>query len=135
MSLTNLYGSSHSYLNNLYTKTATAVVVAKPTYLNPNHITQPSPVPNFHAVPQVNHINDLTGFVMVPNKGSGIPADAVVIENNVDCSDPTHVTAPAPVPNATTNARPVYNHCGQLVGYIGQVVKNAQTPVATVVYL
>ena len=90
-------GSSHSYLVNL------DAVAAQPTYLNPNHITMPSPVPNFHSIPQVNHINDLTGFVMVPNKGSGIPADAVVLENNVDCSDPTHVTAPAPVPNATTN--------------------------------
>ena len=67
---------------------------------------------------------------MVPNHGT--PEGAVVIyQDKLDCSDPTHVAKISPVANAVTTAKPVYNQCGQLVGYIGSVVKNAAAPVTT----
>ena len=106
-------------------------LAATPTYTNPNHVSALSPVHGFHSEPQINHLDQLTGYVMIPNKGE-VPSNAVVLyQNNVDCSDPTHVSKPAVVPNAVNAAKPVYNQCGQLVGYIGQVVKNSAAPVAT----
>ena len=69
---------------------------------------------------------------MVPNKGGAVPENAVIMYTgpNTDCSDPTHVAALAPVANAVTQARPVYNQCDQLIGHIGAVVKNAAAPVS-----
>ena len=101
---------------------------AIPAYTNPNHISAISPVHNFHAVPQVNHEDHLTGYVEVPNKGTG---DGVVLfQAGVDCSDPTHVAKLAPVANAVVGSRPVYNQCDQLIGHIGAIVKNVATPVS-----
>ena len=96
-------------LAQLYVKDLTA----QPTYTNPNGISPPSPVVNFHSIPQINQEDILTGYVVVPNKNTSIPSSAVVLYmgDNVDCSDPTHVSPPAPVPNATTQPIPVYNHC------------------------
>ena len=102
-----------------------------PAYTNPNHISALSPVHNFHAIPQVNHEDHLTGYVMVPDKGTNTPANAVVMyQAGLDCSDPTHVAAVAPVANAVVGVRPVYNQCDQLIGHIGAVVKNAAAPVS-----
>ena len=110
-------GHEHTYMVELYS--------------NPNNVSQPSPVVGFHEIPQVK--NDLlTGYVMKPNRDSGIPSNAVVMYNgNIDCSDPTHVSIPAPVPNAISAPVPVYNQCAQLIGYIGSVVKNSAGTIPT----
>ena len=49
----------------------------------------------------------------------------IVIDTGADCSDPTHVAKPVTPPMSLSVPKPVYNHCGQLIGYIGSVVKNS----------
>ena len=124
------------YIKDLLTQ---PILTTSTTYTNPNHVTQPSPVVGFHDIPQINEEDILTGYVMLPNKGGDVPANAVIMYtgDNTDCSDPTHVSKPAPVPNATTKLIPVYNHCPtpQLIGYIGQVVKNTPTVAPTTAIL
>ena len=107
-------------------------------YTNPNHVSPLSPVVGFHSMPQT--INDvLTGYVMKPNKGGAIPSNAVILYMgaNANCSDPTHVSKPATVPNAINAPIPVYNHCPtpQLIGYIGSVVKNSAVPTSSVMMM
>ena len=117
-------GSSHSYLVNLEAQTVTAV----PKYTNPNHVSPLSPVYGFTAQPQVNHLDQLTGYVQVPNKNIS-PEAIVLYQADQDCKGTsTSVSSTAPVPNSVQKAKPVYNQCGELIGYIGAVVKNAAAP-------
>ena len=116
-------GSSHSYLVNLEAQSATAL-----PYTNPNHVSQLAPVFGFVAEPQVNQLNQLTGFVQVPNTSLS-PAAIVLYQHEMDCvGTTTSISSNAPVPNAVSAAKPVYNQCGELIGYIGSVVKNTAAP-------
>ena len=119
---------SQLYIKDIKDILSGPILTTSTTYTNPYHVSKPSPVVGFHDIPQINMQDELTGYVMVPNKGGDVPDDAVILNTiPTDCSDPTHVSKPAPVPNATTKLIPVYNHCPtpQLIGYIGQVVKNS----------
>ena len=122
-------GSSHSYLVNLEAGTVQAIPkVTAPAFTNPNHISQLSPVLGFHTEPQVNHLDQLTGYLQIPNRGMN-PAATVLYQQHIDCvGTTTSISSDAPVPNAVSGPRPVYNQCGELVGYIGSVVKNAAAP-------
>mgnify|MGYP000193831035 CR=1 FL=1 len=114
-------GHEHTYMQELY--------------LNPDNVSPPSPVPGFHAIPEFSD-NILSGYTQKPNKDTSIPKNAVILYNaNIDCSDPTTVSPPAVVPNAVTNPVPMYNQCGQLIGYIGSIVKNGQMPVSSLMML
>ena len=102
-------------------------------YLNPNHVTRPAPVPGFNQVAQVDPQTDvLTGYAVIADSKVQQDPTAIVINTTADCSDPTHVSKPVTPPNAISAPKPVYNHCGQLVGYIGSVVKNSAAPVAAI---
>ena len=98
-------------------------------YLNPNHVTRPSPVVGFSQVAQVDPLTDvLTGYAVISNhKAITTPGD-LIVNTGADCSDPTHVSKPVTPPMAMAAPQPVYNHCGQLIGYIGSVVKNSAIP-------
>ena len=105
-------------------------------YLNPNHVVRPAQVLNFNQVAQVDPKTDvLTGYAVIAAKDVLKNPASLIINDGTDCSDPTHVTKPVTPPNAIANPQPVYNHCGQLIGYIGSVVKNAAAPVAIPVQL
>ena len=98
-------------------------------YLNPNHVTRPAQVPNFNQVAQIDRQTDtLTGYAVVPAKMVMADPNALIVDTGVNCSDPTHVTKPVTPPMAIASPKPVYNHCGQLIGYIGSVVKNSAVP-------
>ena len=75
-----------------------------------------------------DHLNQLTGFVQVPNTSLS-PAAIVLYQHEMDCvGTTTSISSNAPVPNAVSAAKPVYNQCGELIGYIGSVVKNTAAP-------
>ena len=100
-------------------------------YLNPNHVTRPAQVVNFNQVAQIDRQTDtLTGYAVVPAKMVMADPSALIVDTGVDCSDPTHVTQPVTPAQALSSPQPVYNHCGQLIGYIGSVVKNGTPPIS-----
>ncbi len=93
-------------------------------YLNPNDVVRPSPVPGFSQVADVDPKTDvLMGYVVTPFKKA--LETGIVINTGSDCSDPTHIAVPVTPPMAISAPKPVFNHCGQLIGYIGSVVKNS----------
>tara|TARA_B110000285_G_C14630172_1_gene383035 strand:+ start:110 stop:442 length:333 start_codon:yes stop_codon:yes gene_type:complete len=101
-------------------------------YLNPNHVTRPVQVPHFNQVAQIDPKTDaLTGYAVIADKKVLSTSSALIVNTGIDCSDPTHVAKPVTPPMAIASPKPIYNHCGQLIGYIGSVVKNVAAPVAT----
>merc|ERR1712195_37863 len=70
--------------------------------------SQLAPVFGFIAEPQVNHLDQLTGFVQVPN-ASLSPEAIVLYQHEMDCrGTSTSISSVAPVANAVSAAKPVY---------------------------
>ena len=103
-------------------------------YLNPHHVVRPSPVKGFNQIAVVDPKTDnLDGWAVVSDHAALANPASLIVNTGADCSDPTHVSIPVQPPMAIAAPQPVYNHCGQLIGYIGSVVKNSAVPISVLI--